>query len=60
MGVQNAKASASCATVSPKGNLVESPGTPYVAIKYDALLFVYAALGDKFIPLPTYHSCGDV
>ena len=30
-----------------------------VAIKYGALLFVYAALGDKFIPLPGYHSGGD-
>ena len=57
MGVQNAKISASCVTVPPNGNLVES--TLYVAIKYGALLFACAAIGDAFIPLPRYHICGD-
>ena len=30
-----------------------------LAIRYGALLFAYAALGVKFIPLPRYHSYGD-
>ena len=57
MGMQNAKASASCVTVPPNGNLVQS--TRYVAIKYGIDLFAYAVLGDKFIAFPRHHSCGD-
>ena len=30
-----------------------------VAVKYAALFLTYAELGDKFIPLPRYHSDGD-
>ena len=57
MGVPTLKASASCVTFPPKGNLVES--TLCAAFKYGVLLSAYAALGVKFIPLPRYHSCGD-
>ena len=57
VGAQNAKSSASCVTVTPKGNLVEC--TFYVAIEYGAFLFGYGALGVKFVSLPRYHSCGD-